>query len=60
MIGQYPGFVLASSDCHKDYQKLSPKGVFFVSPPEDLPWGISALFADKYDYVRNLLETAPG
>ena len=47
-IGKYPGFVLASSDCHQVYEDLSAKGVHFISPPEDLPWGVSALFADKY------------
>lgn len=60
LIGKYPGFVLTSSDCRKDYEDLSAKGVIFISPPEELPWGISALFADKYGYVHNLLESTAG
>jgi len=60
MVGKTPGFVLQSTDCHKDYETLTAKGVQFISPPEDLPWGVSALFADLYGYVHNLLEIKMG
>ena len=56
LIGKYPGFVLGTSDCRQDYEDLSAKGVYFISPPEDVPWGVSALFVDKYGYVHNLVE----
>jgi catechol 2,3-dioxygenase-like lactoylglutathione lyase family enzyme len=57
MIGKPPGFVLGSTDCRKDYQDLTARGVQFISPPEDVPWGVSALFVDLYGYVHNLVET---
>jgi hypothetical protein len=60
LIGKSPGFVLGSTDCGKDYEALSAKGVQFISPPEDVPWGVSALFVDLYGYVHNLVETKMG
>jgi catechol 2,3-dioxygenase-like lactoylglutathione lyase family enzyme len=60
LIGKMPGFVLASTDCRKDYEELTAKGVQFTSPPEDLPWGVSALFVDLYGYAHNLVETRMG
>jgi len=55
-IGQAPGFVLASTDCHMDYEALAESGVQVIDPPMEMPWGISALFADLYGYAHNLLE----
>ncbi|MCP4426244.1 MAG: glyoxalase [Chloroflexi bacterium] len=60
MIGKYPGFVLGSTDCRKDCEELESKGVQIISSPEEAPWGVSALFADKYGYVHNLLEANIG
>lgn len=56
MIGRAPGWVVITDDCRKEYEKLTARGVKFVSPPEEVPWGISALFEDLYGTVHNLLE----
>ena len=37
---------LTTDDCHADYEKLSARGVEFVEPPEDRPYGIDAGFRD--------------
>lgn len=60
LIGKSPGFVLGSTDCRRDYEELTAKGVQFISPPEDVPWGVSAVFVDLYGYVHNLVETRMG
>lgn len=60
LIGQAPGLVLTSTDCRRDYEDLSAKGVKFISPPEEVPWGVSALFVDLYGYVHNLVEARSG
>lgn len=56
MIGKTPGWVLISDDCRQDYETLEARGVNFVSPPEELPWGVSAVFEDLYGNQHNLLE----
>ena len=56
MIGKTPGFVLETMDCRQDYEELSARGVHFVDPPMEMPWGISALFVDLYGYVHNQVE----
>jgi catechol 2,3-dioxygenase-like lactoylglutathione lyase family enzyme len=58
-IGAYPGFVLKTDDCRKDYEELKAKGVQFTSEPAEMPWGISADLTDKYGYVHNLVEDLP-
>lgn len=56
LIGKAPGWVVTTDDCQKAYETLAERGVKFVSPPEEMPWGISALFEDLYGTVHNLLE----
>lgn len=57
LIGKQPGWVIATNDCKKDYELLKTRGVEFISPPEEMPWGISAVFKDLYGNQHNLLET---
>jgi catechol 2,3-dioxygenase-like lactoylglutathione lyase family enzyme len=56
MIGKVPGWVIHTDDCRKDYEVLQSRGVKFLSPPEEAPWGISAVFEDLYGHQHNLLE----
>ena len=56
MIGKYPGFVLDTDDCAGDVAAFEAKGGKVLSPPEQLPWGISAVIEDKYGYRHNLLQ----
>lgn len=57
LVGKTPGFVLMTEDCRGDHETLSGRGVKFVSPPEEMPWGISAVFEDLYGHQHNLLES---
>ncbi len=56
MVGKAPGWVITTDDCRQDYEVFRSRGVKFVSPPEELPWGISAVFEDLYGHQHNLLE----
>ena len=44
--GVYGGGVLATTDCQKTYEELSAKGVQFLQPPTERPYGIEALLKD--------------
>lgn len=57
MVGKTPGWVIATDDCRGDYETFKSRGVKFVSPPEELPWGISAVLEDLYGNQHNLLES---
>jgi predicted enzyme related to lactoylglutathione lyase len=44
------GFTMASistDDIHKTYSEFRSKGVEFVEPPKEQPWGIQAIFKDS-------------
>lgn len=56
MIGKQPGWVIVTDDCRKTCEALAAKGVAIVDPPMEMPWGVSALIADLYGNVHNLLE----
>jgi catechol 2,3-dioxygenase-like lactoylglutathione lyase family enzyme len=45
--GALGGGVFDTDDCHKTYQELKAKGVEFLSPPEQRPYGIEATFKDN-------------
>jgi catechol 2,3-dioxygenase-like lactoylglutathione lyase family enzyme len=45
--GTMSGFGIATDDCHKTYEELVAKGVEFVQPPADRPYGIEALLRDN-------------
>jgi predicted enzyme related to lactoylglutathione lyase len=36
-----------TEDCQKTYQELKSRGVEFLSPPSDRPYGIEAVFKDN-------------
>ncbi len=40
-----PG-VLEADDCFKTYEELKSKGVEFISPPQERPYGVEAIFKD--------------
>ena len=41
-----PG-VFETDDCYATYENLKSKGVEFVSPPQEQPYGIEAVFKDN-------------
>lgn len=47
-VGKAPAWAFSSDDCRGDYERLTARGVKFLSPPEDKPWGIQAVFEDLY------------
>jgi len=44
--GRIPPIVLLVADCRGTHQELSERGVKFLQPPMDHPWGVSATFVD--------------
>lgn len=44
--GRTPPLVLRVADCQKVYQELIARGVEFLQPPTEHPWGIAATFQD--------------
>ena len=45
--GRLGGVGLTTSDCHKTYEQLTAKGVEFVQPPSDRPYGVEAVMRDN-------------
>jgi catechol 2,3-dioxygenase-like lactoylglutathione lyase family enzyme len=45
--GTMGGFGLATTDCRKTYEELSAKGVEFVQPPSERPYGVEAVMRDN-------------
>jgi predicted enzyme related to lactoylglutathione lyase len=45
--GRMGGIGLRTDDCRKDYEELSAKGVEFVQPPSDRPYGVEAVMRDN-------------
>jgi predicted enzyme related to lactoylglutathione lyase len=41
-----PPIVLTVADCQRTFKELSEKGVEFLQPPIEHPWGVSATFKD--------------
>lgn len=39
--------VFETNDCHATYAELKDKGVEFISPPQEEPYGIEATFKDN-------------
>lgn len=38
---------LATDDCQATYEELSAKGVEFIQPPQDRPYGVEAMLRDN-------------
>jgi catechol 2,3-dioxygenase-like lactoylglutathione lyase family enzyme len=45
--GGMGGFGLSTDDCRKTYEELTAKGVEFVQPPSDRPYGVEAVMRDN-------------
>lgn len=48
--------VFDTADCHATYAELKAKGVEFVSPPQEQPYGIEATFRDNSGNVFSLTQ----
>jgi uncharacterized glyoxalase superfamily protein PhnB len=47
---------LHTDDFWRDYRALQTKGVEFVRPPSEQPYGIVAVFADLYGNLWDLIQ----
>lgn len=45
--GKLGGGVFDTTDCQAAYEELKARGVEFISPPQEQPWGIGAVFKDN-------------
>ncbi|MEP7293167.1 MAG: VOC family protein [Chloroflexota bacterium] len=46
--------VVVCDDIYKTYEEFKAKGVEFVSPPNEQPWGIDAVFKDNNGHIYSL------
>jgi predicted enzyme related to lactoylglutathione lyase len=44
--GKLGGGVVECDDIHRTYEELKGRGVDFVSPPREMPYGVEAIFRD--------------
>lgn len=49
-------FFLFTDDLPRDYDKFVQRGVHFVRPPKNEPYGVVAVFEDLYGNLWDLLE----
>lgn len=57
--GTMGGFGLSTTDCQQTYEELSAKGVQFVQPPSDRPYGVEAVMRDNSGNWLVLVEQHP-
>lgn len=55
-VGEGTTWVLETDDCRATCEELESRGVEITSPPEQAPWGVSAVFVDLYGNPYNLVE----
>ncbi len=48
--------VFATTDCHATYAELKAKGVEFMSPPQEQPYGVEATFKDNSGNLFSLTQ----
>jgi predicted enzyme related to lactoylglutathione lyase len=55
-IGNSPTIVFKVDNCRETYATLNERGVTFVDPTTETPWGVQAVFKDLYGNQFVLLE----
>jgi catechol 2,3-dioxygenase-like lactoylglutathione lyase family enzyme len=50
---------VATDDCHKTYDELIARGVEFIQPPADRPYGVEAVLRDNSGNWLVLVEQRP-
>jgi catechol 2,3-dioxygenase-like lactoylglutathione lyase family enzyme len=56
-IGKQSHLGFSTEDCRRTYETLSARAVKFTSAPEDVGYGVQALFEDLYGNEYVLIET---
>lgn len=54
------GFEERADECRKTYEELSAKGVDFVQPPSERPYGVKAVMRDNSGNWLVLVEPSSG
>jgi catechol 2,3-dioxygenase-like lactoylglutathione lyase family enzyme len=57
--GSMGGFGLTTDDCRATYDELTAKGVVFVQPPSERPYGVEAVMRDNSGNWLVLVEPRP-
>lgn len=57
--GGMHGLGMSVDDCRKTYDDLRAKGVEFIQPPEERPYGVEAVARDNSGNWMVLVETRP-
>lgn len=57
--GTMNGFGLSTTDCRKTYEELTSKGVEFMQPPSERPYGVEAVLRDNSGNWLVLVEHHP-
>lgn len=55
-VGQGTAWVFFTDDCRKTHETLRSRGVNFLNPPREQPYGVEAVFEDLYGNTFSLLE----
>ena len=58
-VGQGTAWVFNTNDCRQETAALKSRGVKFTQEPEEVPWGVEAIFEDLYGNPYVLLEPHP-
>jgi predicted enzyme related to lactoylglutathione lyase len=58
--GNTSHWVFSTRDCRRTVQELRDRGVKILREPEDVPWGVQAIFEDLYGNAFVLVEPAEG
>ena len=56
-VGKQSHLGFSTDDCRATYEALKARGVKFTSPPEDVGYGVQALFEDLYCNEFVLVQT---
>ncbi len=55
-VGKQSHYVFHTKDCRAEAQALKARGVEVTPEPQDVPWGVQAIFRDLYGNEFVLLE----
>ena len=58
-VSNVHGFVFSSDDCRRDAEELRQRGVKIAQGPEEVMWGVQAVFEDLYGNTHVLVEPIP-
>ncbi len=58
--GKAPPIVIRVADCRKTCEELAARGVKFVQPAKEYPWGIAATFSDPDGNLFSLSQPPSG